>query len=479
MSREDVSSPTVATESTMLTAVVEAQEGRDVATCDIPNAFVQTDVEKVDKHGNRTIMKIRGVLVDILCEIDPIYRDYVVMEGNQKVLYLHITKAIYGMLVSAMLFYKKLVKDLQNYGFVVNPYDPCVANKDVNGKQLTVSWHVDDLKSSHVDSKVNDSFIQWIKDTYGSIGEVKVTRGKIHEYLGMKLDYSVPGQVSIDMVDYVKSMVDNFPQEELTGGKVASPWNEHLFKVHEKSQRLDPAKAELFHTVTAQGLFACKRARPDISPAIAYLATRVQKSNQDDWAKLTRMMKFLKQTVKDRLTLRADGSGELKWYVDASFAVHPDFRSHTGAVMTMGKGAVTSLSRKQGMNTRSSTEAEVVAADEVVGPMLWTKLFLEHQGYPVRKNILFQDNRSAMLLEENGRKSAGKRSRHLNIRFFFVTDQKAKDNIQIEYCPTDLMKGDYMTKPLHGKKFVGFRQDIMNLPISAAAQLMMHACLVA
>ena len=73
MSREDVSSPTVMTESTMLTSVIEAEEERDVATCDIPNAFVQTDVERVDKDGNRTIMKIRGVLVDILCEIEPRY----------------------------------------------------------------------------------------------------------------------------------------------------------------------------------------------------------------------------------------------------------------------------------------------------------------------------------------------------------------------------------------------------------------------
>ena len=71
MSREDVSSPTVSTKSTLLTAIIEAEEGRDVATCDIPNAFVQTDVERVDKDGNRTIMKIRGALVDILCEMEP------------------------------------------------------------------------------------------------------------------------------------------------------------------------------------------------------------------------------------------------------------------------------------------------------------------------------------------------------------------------------------------------------------------------
>ena len=142
----------------------------------------------------------------------------------------------------------------------------------------------------------------------------------------------------------------------------------------------------------------------------------------------------------------------------------------------MGKGAVTSLSRKQGMNTRSSTEAEVVGADEAVGSMLWSKLFLEEQGYPVKQNILFQDNKSSMLLEANGRKSAGKRSRHLNICLFFVTDQQEKGQIQIQYCPTDLLIGDYMTKPLHGKKFRHFRQEIMNLPM--AVQLFMAAFVV-
>ena len=144
---------------------------------------------------------------------------------------------------------------------------------------------------------------------------------------------------------------------------------------------------------------------------------------------------------------------ELKWYVDASFAVHPDYKSHTGAVMMMGKGAVTSISRKQGLNTRSSTEAELIAADEASGAMIWTKNFLESQGYPVRKNILFQDNKSAILLEKNGKKSAGKRSRHLNIRYFFITDQVEKGNIDIRYCPTEHMDGDYMTKATHGKNF--------------------------
>ena len=145
--------------------------------------------------------------------------------------------------------------------------------------------------------------------------------------------------------------------------------------------------------------------------------------------------------------------------------------------MTMGQGAMTTISKKQGINTRSSTEAEMVAADDVMGPMIWTRLFLEAQGYGVKSNTLHQDNRSAILMESNGRKSAGKRSRHLNIRYFFVADQKKKGHIDIKFCPTDQMIGDYMTKPLHGQKFKKFREAIMNLPTSVNAQLMMMRCL--
>ena len=82
-----------------------------------------------------------------------------------------------------------------------------------------------------------DGFIKWIEKTYGSIGKVKVKRGKIHEYLGMKLDYSKPGQVSVNMRDYVRSMVAAFPSQEMSG-KVTSPWNENLFKVNEESPKL-------------------------------------------------------------------------------------------------------------------------------------------------------------------------------------------------------------------------------------------------
>ena len=143
--------------------------------------------------------------------------------------------------------------------------------------------------------------------------------------------------------------------------------------------------------------------------------------------------------------------------------MHPIYRSHTGAVMTIGEGSIITMSKKQKLNTRSSTEAELVGADDAATMILWTGLFMEQQGYSLNKNILFQDNKSAILLESNGKRSAGKRSRALNVRYFFLTDQVKKGNLTIEYCPTDVMWADFMTKPLQGEKFRKFRDDILGI----------------
>ena len=129
----------------------------------------------------------------------------------------------------------------------------------------------------------------------------------------------------------------------------------------------------------------------------------------------------------------------------------PDMKSHTGMSMTMGKGAVISLSRKQKLNTRSSTEAELVAVDDCMAQVLWTRYFLEAQGYQTEAHVVLQDNESAIKLEKNGHKSMGQRSRHIQIRYFFITDQVQKGNVQIKYCPTDRMEGDYQSKALQGQ----------------------------
>ena len=175
-------------------------------------------------------------------------------------------------------------------------------------------------------------------------------------------------------------------------------------------------------------------------------------------------MKFLKATLDDVLTLSMEDTTVIKWHLDASFAVHDNMKSHSGAVMSLGKGAIQSVSCKQKINTRSSTEAELVSVDDILAKLMWTKLFLEAQGYEVTENIVFRDNQSSMKLETNGKASSGKRTRHFNIKYFLITDLIARGEVTLQYCPTELMVADYTTKPLVGKKFIEFRNVIMNLP---------------
>ena len=163
------------------------------------------------------------------------------------------------------------------------------------------------------------------------------------------------------------------------------------------------------------------------------------------------------------LTLEADDEQSNEYWIDAAFAVHPDYKSHTGAMQSLGKGAVSSISSKQKVNSRSSTEAELIGIDDVISKVLWSKRFIEAQGFPLKATIIYRDNTSSMKLEENGRASASKRTRHFNIKYFYVTDLVQRKEFNLKYCPTDDMLADYFTKPLVGTKFVKMRKIIMNL----------------
>ena len=113
---------------------------------------------------------------------------------------------ICGTLKAALQFYKKFVKDIKDFGFTLNHYDPCVANKVINGKQMTIVWHVDDVKVSHADPQELNILINYLKNIYEDpeIGAMTVNQGKRHEYLGMMLDYSKRGVSMVDMTEYVK-----------------------------------------------------------------------------------------------------------------------------------------------------------------------------------------------------------------------------------------------------------------------------------
>jgi hypothetical protein len=289
------------------------------------------------------------------------------------------------------LRYTTFRKHLEDIGFIFNPYGPCVANKKVQGLQQMILLHVDSLKSSHKTKSVNNKFEKWLNRKYDKHGKVAATCGKVHDYFRMELDYQKQGELKVNMTKYVENMLNNFLVQLRKKDVAKTPAADNLFNLGTRA-KLDTKRSEIFHTFVAKGLFLCKRARPDIQQGISVLCTRVKDPNQADWEKLMRALKYLNGTREENLTLSADNLRVVKWYVDASFAVHLDFRSYTGAMMTLGKGAMQSIVRKQKMNMRSSMEGKLVAVDDAATMILWTKLFLEGQGYDMEKNIVYQDN---------------------------------------------------------------------------------------
>ena len=302
--------------------------------------------------------------------------------------------ALYGIIRAALLFYEKFVREITAIGFELNPYDPCVANKTVKGKQLTICWHVDDMKASHKYASVVTKLIKWLKKKFEQLfpdgsGGMKVCRGKIHEYLGMTLDFSTRGEVKVTMFPYVKEIVDLFTQYDNSDCTAKTSAGEHLFTVHDENNKLPEEQTAVFHHFVAKSLFATKRARPDISVPTAFLSTRVKAPDPDDWKKLTRMIRYLRGTLELPLILKADSATVgTQWWIDGSHAVHPNMRGHSGGCMTLGKGMPITGSSKQKLNTRSSTETEIVAVDDFMPQILWTNHFfgrprLQDQDYIV------------------------------------------------------------------------------------------------
>ena len=249
----DGSSPTVATDSIFLTGVVDARERRDIAILDIVNAFLHaTNDEKV-------LMLLRGKLAEMMVAVDSkLYRKYVTYTSKGvPMLYVCLSKALYGMLRAALQFYKRLRSDLENMGFVVNMHDPCVSNKMVNRYQMSVCWHVDDLKFSHVDENAVTAFALKLARLY--VPKTTISRRKIHDYLGMDMGWGTnPGTMMVSMVKYLAKVVKEFP-EVLTSTK-GSPAAYHLFKIREDRKKLPEELARQFHRTTDQLLFLCKRA---------------------------------------------------------------------------------------------------------------------------------------------------------------------------------------------------------------------------
>ena len=273
-------------------------------------------------------------------------------------MYVRVLRALHGCIESAMLWYELYSSTLQDMGFELNPYDKCVANKIIDGKQCTIVFYVDDNKVSHADPTVVTQVLDQIANHFG---ELSITRGAKHDFLGMNIEIK-DKKVYVDMQHQVEEALEWGGVQD--GTKPATPATKELYNDLENEILLDSEQSDTYHSMVQKLMYLCKRARPDIEPALSYLCTKVSKPNQGDRAKLYRVLDYLKATKDDKRIIGATSLNKLMTWVDASYTMYDNMRSHTGGMMSFGIGALYTKSTKQKLNAKSLKEAELVGVSE-------------------------------------------------------------------------------------------------------------------
>ena len=438
-------SPTVSTQSLMSVLNIAACEGRKMMTLDIKQAFLEADIDE------EIYMIVNKDTAKEMVKINPSYKDNVMSDGK---ILVKLNKALYGCVQSSKLWYDRISKWLLSKGFISNPADKCIFNRvERNGyDQLTVALYVDDLLITCESQNLIDIFLNEVENEFDISS---MSKGDQLEYLGMTIDKSSGEYIEIGMCKYIEDIIIS----NNVRGISRVPASPNLFDISENARRLSDDEADNFHSVVASLLYLALRVRPDIMVAVTFLCSRVAFSTEEDLIKLKKLLQYLNLT-KD-LTMRVGSFGDsigINVFCDASFAVYQDAKSVGGLFATGGRGCIYSKCGKLRLVAKSSTEAELITLSDGASIAIWAQMFLKYQGYSVIPN-LYEDNKSTITMMKSGKGS--ERTRHVNIKFYFVKQYIDNGSVKLEYCPTLSMIADALTKPLQGKQFEFLRSFLL------------------
>lgn len=440
---DNVSSPCVNLTSVFTLLSIAAFERRHIAAIDIKGAYLNARLSSVTVH-----MRIQPQLVTLLKDLYlKLYKrdisEFILPDGSMIV---RVLKALYGLIESALLWYKHLSATLNRAGYTTSRNDKGVFFKTTStGQKCAIAIHVDDLLVTSTHKDLLDQLLKTLTDTYHDINVQKDSTQLF--YLGMQLDLRYDdGSIFVSQPGFIKDILAAHPVSRTS----VYPATDDLFKC---STMGDPVDVTEYASRLMKLNFLTKRSRPDISLPVSFLATKMTKPDHFDDSKLTRVYEYISGTKELGITLRPDSLTIHAW-IDASYSVHCDYKSHTAIIVCIGEtsGPVYTKSCKQKLMTDSSTFAELVALHDGVHVVESTLHLMREMGYHDGPAIVHQDNLSTMFLATRGPGIVSK-SRHIPVRYYYVHDCIERGDLTVVHCPTADMRVDYITKPKTGKTF--------------------------
>jgi len=418
-------------------------------TIDVKGAYLKVEIE-----NRQQLMKINKRLTNLVIELDSSFKKYQNPEDGSMIVKLQ--KALYGLRESSKLWYEDLKSKLIKYGLTESKLDRCLFMKDASGnKGLYVTIHVDDLFVASDDQNELIKFSKYLKDQYNEIKVGMSTDGSL-SYLGMTITVNdVSGEIKISQQGYIDKLLARYNVTETA----KTPSTDNLFEIDESQEHVD--KTDYISRVMSL-MYLAKRTRPDILKEVCILSTFNQNPTSFELSKINRVLKYINYTKHRVLTINVTDL-QVNVYADASYAVHTNGRSHSGGIIMCGTngGVIYARSNKQKLVSLSSTEAEIIAVNDILMRGIQIQSLLVEMGVKSTNIILFQDNLSTINLLTKSSKNSFK-SKHINVRFFFTRDLIKEGRLRIQHCPTEDMKADILTKPLIGYKFTQMVNWLLN-----------------
>jgi len=391
-------------------------------------------------------IKLDKRVVDILLELKyDEYKDYVLPDGS---IVVEMDKLSYGYVEAAHYWYETLISAYMKNGYKVSGKDKCVLTKCEGSKIAISGTTVDDcLFICTRDDKWIKEQIEMLRTAFD---EITVETGEELGLIGMHISMDrAKKQVTITQPKHVERIIGTF---EVVKGAPSPALGKLMADDVDSPLLKDQAE---YMSKCAMLMFLSQRTYPEIRPAVIKLSTKYNKATEDDMRKAVRVAEYIYGCKDTHKLVLNPKSMRLVSAADASYAEHPDGKSHSGGVV--GFESDTScyfgfVSSKQPVVAKSAGEAELIAQNKVGDLVEWAREMLNEIGYSQKKVPMLVDSTCAMQMVKQGTGSF-KRAKHIKVRYFWLKDLIDEGMLELIYVPTDELVADILTKPLTGWKF--------------------------
>jgi hypothetical protein len=451
----DISAPTPGLEAIFLMHALAAQLGYRVAVMDIPSAFLHSQLP----DDQRLPMIIGKDEAAIIVKLKPEWAKYLRHDGTLAVM---LIGSLYGLPQAPQIFNVDLSAAMFSLGYRQCAGDACIfVRYGDDGDRSIVAVHVDDLLHIYTSEHFQTELLNMISEKF-SAPTVSTSDEGIH--LGIEFLYDrEDGSVRLTMYKYVQKLLQDF---QITSG-AATPTTADFMSLDESSPPYDQRD---YASALMSLYYLAARVRKDILFPLTFLASRIHDCRLEDAQKLDRIFRFLYATQSRGIVLRTRGT-RLVFSIDASYAIHPNSRSHSGLYVTLGGvptksphagGPVWCRSIIQRLVSYSSYEAEITSLHQSRELILYLRELLSDFGFDQDEpSLVLEDNMACISAINQGERFRG-RATHVNVRVHGFAQLIEAGAVEIVYCPTEIMLADGLTKPFCARSQLPLLFRLMN-----------------